>query len=99
MNNDPLTRQEKLNKYGCRPTEDVCMKHQRPLIDFGFCEESPNVKEFIATAVQKAREEVCENHLHELDDALQDTDTYGAISGMAYALRKIITTPTTPEHD
>lgn len=47
--------QEKLNKYGCKPSEDVCMKHQQPLIDFGFCEYAPNVKEYIATLLTEAR--------------------------------------------
>ncbi len=38
----------KPNKYGCIVSEDVCLEHDYPIIGlFNFCEESPEIKEFI----------------------------------------------------
>lgn len=39
--------ENKLNKYGCRPSGDVCLEHDSPLITFGICEDSPELKDFI----------------------------------------------------
>ena len=39
--------ENKLNKYGCRPSGDVCLEHDSPLITFGICADSPELKDFI----------------------------------------------------
>jgi len=44
-------------------------------------------------AERQKREEVVRNHLETLEDALNDPDLYGAINGMAHALREHLTQP------
>jgi len=44
---------KKENKYGCIVSEDVCLKHDSPLISFGFCEDSPDIKEYFQKKYQQ----------------------------------------------
>jgi len=57
------------------------------------------VKEYKATlqAERQKRGELCRNHLETLEDALNDPDLYGAINGMAHALREHLTQPNNPK--
>lgn len=52
------TIKEKVNKYGCKPVGDVCMKHERPLITFGICEDSPELRDFIDSVIKEREEEI-----------------------------------------
>ena len=47
----------------------------------------------VLQAERQKQEELCKNHLETLEDALNDPDLYGAINGMAHALREHLTHP------
>lgn len=53
--------ENKLNKYGCRPSGDVCLEHDSPLITFGICEDSPELKDFIQQIRQDTIKEMESN--------------------------------------
>ena len=65
----------KINKYGCRPSGDVCMEHQSPLITFGICEDSPELQSFIEEIKKKARREGRLEGLKEMDDRWLEVDS------------------------
>jgi hypothetical protein len=58
---------KKLNKYGCSPSEDVCLEHDSPLITFGMCEDSPDIKAFIS----QTRQADVDNIIQWIDDNYQ----------------------------
>lgn len=63
--------ENKLNKYGCRPSGDVCLEHDSPLITFGICEDSPELKVFIKAIRQDTLRQVLPEKLGE------STTSYG----------------------
>lgn len=79
-----LEGNKKLNKYGCHPSEDVCLEHDSPLISFGFCEDSPDIKDY----VKQLRKQDCEELIKMLpkdEEILQQ----GSLTA-SYKLRKNI---------
>lgn len=50
----------KLNKYGCRPSGDVCLEHSSPLITFGICGDNPDIKEYVDNQCQAIENELAE---------------------------------------
>lgn len=62
------TIKEKVNKYGCKPVGDVCMKHERLLITFGICEDSPELRDFIDSAISQAVKEREESLIKEIEN-------------------------------
>jgi hypothetical protein len=67
----------KENKYGCIVSGDVCLKHDRPLISFGFCEDSPDIIAFIKQIRQQDMEELIKiNGYAEYEDRLKMIKEY-----------------------
>jgi len=56
----------KINKYGCRKREDVCLVHSCPLLGFDFCEDSEMIKDFKKETEQEMLKRVVEK-VRELD--------------------------------
>ena len=62
----------KENKYGCIVSGDVCLKHDRPLISFGFCEDSPDIIAFIKQIRQQAIDQTREETIMECEGLLPE---------------------------
>lgn len=67
--------EKKSNKYGCKPSQDVCLIHDCPLVTYGICEDSPELQEFIKEVKKQSQIELIEIIRREVEN-LPYIETY-----------------------
>ena len=85
------TREVEEKKYPSH--KELDMEKYRRIIEAGSFDSMFNYgfdvgRKTLHHQLQKAREDICRNHLEKLEDALSDPDLYGAISGMVHGLKE-----------
>ncbi len=77
--------------YRPKPNTSTWEERVQKLRDEGYM-IPPVIERIIFEERKLAQREICENHLAELEDALADADTYGAVAGMIEALKVHLST-------